>query len=199
MAELLSFIIIVSGKNCNEKVVTNGNPPCYTERKQRNKKQERRGRYSGMRQSGFFPAGRLAYMAAAAAAAIAGNALIRLIPWSVWLEQAYMEDSGIGLGAMELQKALLLTLVLAPLFEEALFRWGIFRWLRQRAGFFTAALLSSLAFGLYHGNLIQGLYAFILGMVLAWGYEGNQGCHPYRMAVMMHGLANLSAIAVFGL
>ena len=197
MAELLSFIIIVSGKNCNEKVVTNGNPPCYTERKQGNKKQERRGRRLGMKQSGIFPAGRLVYMAAAAAAAIAGNILIRLLPWPVWMGQAYAE--GIGLGAMEIQKVLLLTLVLAPLFEEALFRWGIFGWLCPRMGFFAAALLSSLAFGLYHGNLIQGIYAFILGMVLAWGYEGNRGRHPYGMAGMMHGLANLSAIAVFGL
>ena len=67
-----------------------------------------------------------------------------------------------------------MTLVLAPVLEEGAFRLVLYGWLRRFMAFFPAAFISSLAFGMYHGNWIQGTYAFLLGMVLAWGYEGSE-------------------------
>lgn len=131
---------------------------------------------------------------AAAAAAIAGNYLMAVIPWPGHVLSSYEE-------AMRPASAregvfLLETLVLAPLLEEGVFRLALYGWLRRFMAFLPAALISSLAFGMYHGNWIQGAYAFCLGMVLAWGYESSRG-RGYPMAALMHGAANLAALAVF--
>ncbi len=58
---------------------------------------------------------------------------------------------------------------LAPLFEELLFR----KVLVDRVlpyGEWPAILFSGLSFGLFHGNLTQFFYAFLLGMILAYVY-----------------------------
>lgn len=61
--------------------------------------------------------------------------------------------------------------ILAPLVEEVIFRGGIFRLLRKKLSFLWGAVLSSLLFGIYHGNLVQFIYATLLGMLLAYVYE----------------------------
>ena len=85
-------------------------------------------------------------------------------------------------------------LFFGPVLEEAVFRLGLFGLLRRRFGFWPCAVLSSLAFGLYHGNWIQGIYGFIMGMLFAWGYE-TSAYGKYAAAVLMHGAANLAALA----
>lgn len=92
---------------------------------------------------------------------------------------------------------LALTLAAAPMMEEAVFRLGIYGLLRRKLRPKAAAFLSALAFGFYHGNMIQGLYAFLLGFVLAWGYE-KCPWGKYRMAVLMHAAANGAALLAFG-
>ncbi len=61
--------------------------------------------------------------------------------------------------------------IFAPLVEEVIFRGGIFRLLRKKLSFLWGAVLSSLLFGIYHGNLVQFLYACLMGMLLAYVYE----------------------------
>lgn len=131
-----------------------------------------------------------------AVAALIGNLLVRVIPWpgsSLAAYQTAMEPAA-AQGVMFLGA----TLITAPLAEELVFRVILYGWIRRYTGFWVSALISSLAFGMYHGNLIQGAYAFAIGMILARGYETS----PYRkyiMVVLMHGAANLAALAVFGL
>lgn len=47
----------------------------------------------------------------------------------------------------------------------------IFRTLRRGFVFWPAAVLSGIAFGVYHMNLIQGVYASLMGILLAYIYE----------------------------
>lgn len=133
-------------------------------------------------------------IAAAGAAAVAGNLLAAWFPWPEGMRESF--ESAMA-AAERPEYFLILTLAAAPLAEELVFRRGIYGWLRRRSGFGTAALVSSLAFGLYHGNWIQGIYGFLMGLVLAWGYE-DSAWGKYRMAVLMHLAANLTALAVFG-
>lgn len=56
--------------------------------------------------------------------------------------------------------------VIAPVFEEILFRGILLRRLRG-LGDVSAVVLSALAFGLFHANLQQTAYAIVLGMVFA--------------------------------
>ena len=61
---------------------------------------------------------------------------------------------------------LLVTVVLAPLTEELLFRGLIRAELRTHMKPRTAALMGALLFGMYHGNISQGMYAFFLALCL---------------------------------
>lgn len=57
-------------------------------------------------------------------------------------------------------------LVIGPASEEIIFRGAIFDRTRLAFGFWVGNALQALLFGIYHMNLIQGTYAFLLGMVL---------------------------------
>lgn len=62
------------------------------------------------------------------------------------------------------------TVIFAPLVEELIFR----KLLIDRCGRYgeaASALLSGITFGLFHGNLTQGIYAFCLGYFLALIYS----------------------------
>ena len=61
--------------------------------------------------------------------------------------------------------------ILAPVSEELIFRGLIFRRSRDYVGFMWAAVCSGLFFGIYHGNLTQGIFAFFMGMLFAAIYE----------------------------
>ena len=65
----------------------------------------------------------------------------------------------------------LTTIGMAPILEELLFRGLIYKRLRNICKPFVAAIISSLAFGITHGNLVQFLYAFFAGMLMAYVYE----------------------------
>lgn len=58
-----------------------------------------------------------------------------------------------------------------PIAEELMFRGLIFRHLKSFMGRKTAVILSALLFGVYHGNMVQGIYAFLMGLLLVWVYE----------------------------
>lgn len=93
-------------------------------------------------------------------------------------------------GAAWWQQLLGLALII-PLCEELIFRALMFRGLRDELPFWAAALLSSLAFAIYHGNLYQGIYAFFLGFCMAWAYER---CRVFLAPVILHASANLFSV-----
>ncbi len=57
-------------------------------------------------------------------------------------------------------------MLIGPASEEIIFRGAIFDRTRLAFGFWTGNALQALLFGIYHMNLVQGIYAFFLGMVL---------------------------------
>jgi len=78
------------------------------------------------------------------------------------------------------------TVLIAPLVEELIFR----KILVDRCGRYgeaASALLSGMAFGLFHGNLNQGIYAFCLGYFLALIYSKTGKIH---VTVGIHMLIN---------
>ncbi len=59
------------------------------------------------------------------------------------------------------------TLFLGPIAEELIFRGVVFQTLRKYGKSF-AILASALLFGIYHGNLPQGMFAFVVGILFAY-------------------------------
>lgn len=78
---------------------------------------------------------------------------------------------GVDINVLPAWATLFIVAVWAPLAEEIVFRAMIFRTLRKGFAFWPAAVLSGIAFGVYHMNLIQGVYASLLGILLAYIYE----------------------------
>lgn len=64
--------------------------------------------------------------------------------------------------------------LLGPLAEEVLFRGMIYARLRRGFSMWPAAIISGLMFGLFHANWVQGVYATIFGIILAYVYEKTQ-------------------------
>lgn len=81
------------------------------------------------------------------------------------------------------------TIVLPPLVEETGFR-GLGLTYLKRAGvpFVVANVLQALAFGLFHGNLVQGIYTFVLGLFMGYVAHRSGSIVP---AMLMHAVYNL--------
>lgn len=61
--------------------------------------------------------------------------------------------------------------VITPAAEEIIFRGLVFNRVKKQYGSLYGIVVSSLMFGAFHFNLVQGLYAFIIGMAFAYCYE----------------------------
>lgn len=64
--------------------------------------------------------------------------------------------------------AFILTVVLAPIGEEALLRGIILRRIAKQNPFVVAIVAQAILFGIYHANIVQGLYAIPIGLVLGY-------------------------------
>lgn len=84
--------------------------------------------------------------------------------------------------------ALLLYVVAAPLAEELLFRGIVYNSLKRAMKPLAALAASSVFFGIYHGNTVQGIYGFCMACLLCFLYEyfGD-----FKAAVLAHALVNL--------
>lgn len=81
--------------------------------------------------------------------------------------------------------------ILVPIAEEFMFRGIIYK----RLSFITrkgkAMMLSALMFGLYHGNLVQAIYGFILGYLAVYIYEKYGSL---KASILFHSVINLTSV-----
>ena len=83
--------------------------------------------------------------------------------------------------------------IIAPVAEEMVFRWLIYLRLRDHMKMAAAAVISGVFFGIYHMNLVQAVYAGILGIVFAYFLEltGN-----LWSSVLLHMGANIWSLVM---
>ncbi len=111
-----------------------------------------------------------------------------LIPDALEQYAALVETVGIGQANVV---SVLATVILAPIVEEIMFRGITFRIAKRAgAGFLLANLIQAGAFGIYHFNLIQGIYAAMLGFVLGYVTEKYDSVYP---SVLLHLAYNFAA------
>ncbi len=58
--------------------------------------------------------------------------------------------------------------LLSPIGEEFIFRGLILGYAKEHAPFYAANVLQAVLFGFFHGNLVQGIYAFLLGLLIGY-------------------------------
>lgn len=81
------------------------------------------------------------------------------------------------------------TVCLAPIGEELLFRGVTFRFAKNAGlGFWAANILQAVCFGIAHMNIVQGIYAFFMGLVLGYVYEKYNSLY---VPILLHAFFNL--------
>ena len=81
--------------------------------------------------------------------------------------------------------------IISPIAEEMMFRGVMFRRYRENKGFLYSAMWSSVFFALMHTNMIQLVYSFLLGIMLAYLYEKFGSV---KAPVLLHVLLNTGSV-----
>lgn len=82
---------------------------------------------------------------------------------------------------------LIYSVLLAPISEELIFRGVIFRIAKRAFPFWIANIIQAFLFGVFHQNMIQGCYTFVLGLFLGYICEKSSIYHVF----IFHFLFNL--------
>ena len=113
----------------------------------------------------------------------AGQSIGHTIHWTEWFN-----DSLVWGGTSDLTILFLEVSVLAPLFEEVIFRGIVFGSLRRRFGWLLSALVSATIFAFVHGYGVIGFSAvWWSGFLWAWAYEKTGSLLP---GILAHALNN---------
>lgn len=115
------------------------------------------------------------------------NALYPILPQDLTNQYSELIESLMG-GNIWL--SMFVTVILAPLAEEFLFRGVTLRKAQRIMPFMAANILQAVLFGIYHLNWIQGVYAFVLGMILGFTAEYF---HSIWASILLHAFVNASA------
>ncbi len=124
-----------------------------------------------------------------AALAMFGNGLINLLPLSSWAGEYEETAEALYSGSIWLQLAAVG--FFGPAVEELTMRGLMYQRFRSMMRPPAAIFFSAVVFGLFHGNLVQGLYAFLIGLYLAWLMECTQ-----RILVPMIGHMSANLLVV---
>lgn len=104
-----------------------------------------------------------------------------------WVTQynALMETVGYGDASIIL---IIYSVIIAPIAEEIIFRGLTFRYARHAMPFWAANIWQALLFGVYHMNLVQGIYAFTIGLFFGWVCHRGRGI---RYSIPIHIIFNI--------
>lgn len=83
--------------------------------------------------------------------------------------------------------------ILSPVVEETLFRGIVYRALCRNTTKTMGMIGSALLFGAFHGNIVQMMYASLMGGVLAYVYQKYE---KLWAPVLFHGAANVAIYLV---
>lgn len=87
---------------------------------------------------------------------------------------------------------LTVAVIIAPIAEELVFRGLVQMRIRDYLGPIAGIVISAICFGIYHGNMIQFIYAGILGLFLSFGMEKSQ---TVLVPIVGHMVANFWSMA----
>lgn len=104
-----------------------------------------------------------------------------------WLEQYMSLMESAGMDSSLTVSMFCYSVLFAPISEELIFRGVTLRQARRALPFWAANILQAVLFGVFHMNLLQGIYAFFLGLIL--GYVCHRG-GSLSHAILLHILFN---------
>jgi membrane protease YdiL (CAAX protease family) len=109
------------------------------------------------------------------------------------IQQQFSNETQESLFAGQMIVQLLSMGLFVPLSEELVFRGLIYRRMRRILPYGQAVVLASALFAVYHGNMIQMIFAFPMAVVICILYEKWESL---RYPVLFHMGCNLAAILI---
>lgn len=79
--------------------------------------------------------------------------------------------------------------IFAPITEELVFRGVTFNHFRRVMPFWAANFMQALMFGVFHMNIVQGIYAFLMGLVMGLVYKRYNSLYA---SIFVHICVNVS-------
>lgn len=79
------------------------------------------------------------------------------------------------------------SVIIAPISEELIFRGVTMHYAKRIMPFWVANIFQAALFGVFHQNIVQGVYAFVIGLFC--GYVCNRGGSIY-LSILFHMLFN---------
>ena len=83
--------------------------------------------------------------------------------------------------------------VCSPIAEELVFRGIVYNRTKRHFNVIVSVLITAVLFGAYHGNLVQGIYAFFAAIILTVVYEKSGSLF---WAILIHGIMNVIGFAL---
>lgn len=106
---------------------------------------------------------------------------------------AYYELVSKAVGVNRAVPMIIATFIIAPIGEELFFRGVIMGYAKRYMPGASAILFQGVLFGLYHGNIVQGIYACILGCLLGFvAYKAD----TLLASMILHFSINLSVLFI---
>ncbi|MGL5354251.1 MAG: lysostaphin resistance A-like protein [Clostridium sp.] len=99
-----------------------------------------------------------------------------------------MEQSLSFVGSSNILVSILVVGIVAPFAEELMFRGVIYKTLSKSMSITSVIVLQGVLFGVYHMNLVQGLYATFLGILFGYVTYKTKSLWP---AIIMHMVNNI--------
>ncbi len=90
---------------------------------------------------------------------------------------------------------MIILVIFVPICEEILFRGVIFGFLKKNYNLIISIFIQAIIFSMMHFNIIQGIYTFILGVVLAIVYVYSESI---LTCMILHMVYNLFGTVVIG-
>lgn len=101
-----------------------------------------------------------------------------------------LEETMSFIGVNNVFISILVVGIIAPFAEEFLFRGMIFKTLSKSMSILSVIIIQGMLFGVYHMNLVQGLYATFLGILFGYVTFKTKSLWP---AIIMHMVNNTVA------
>lgn len=130
----------------------------------------------------------------AAGAAVVCN-LITAVIFTGYKDVAFDEVNEIIYGS-NFYTAILAGVILGPIAEELIFRGIIHRKIAYNYNSIAAIIITAIAFGIFHGNVTQGAYAFLMGLMLSYAYFVTD---RIWICMLMHISANMISFVASGI
>ena len=115
------------------------------------------------------------------------NFLFSQIPWEIFGNKHIVQDNE-SFYNIPFYLRIIAYVLIGPLAEEVLFRGVVFYRLRRVLILPLSALISALFFAIYHGNLMQGVYALFMGFTICLIMDAGGS---FLYALLFHMAANL--------